>query len=789
MSVTYLESLNEQQREAVLHEGSPLLILAGAGSGKTRVITTKIAYLIGQKNVDPWNILAVTFTKKAANEMRERTIQLESRAGEGDVMIKTFHSFGAYFLRRYGEKTGLKDSFTVYDDDDSVSLLKMAVPSLSSKEARSVFKQIALAKDYCLLPEDDLSILKSDYDLNFLYSAYQKQLRATGNADFGDLITLPYLVMKQNPDVAERIHRRFKTIMVDEYQDTNIAQYRLLQELSGIQQGNDCNVCVVGDDDQSIYKFRGAEVKNILSFPEVFPNTKIVKLEQNYRSTAQILNAANLIVKKNLNRLDKTLFSNRNKGSKPSLVFLGDQNEEQSFVSNLIYEAYEKGFPYSSWAVLYRTNAQSTGFEKEFIRRKIPYKIFGSVKLYERAEIKDIIAYLSLLANHSDVIAFKRIVNKPARSLGSKAQEQILQAALITENQKFSTEDLSEGTDGRKSENDENSLNKTSGADGKEILYEDLLEVLKKQCQDDLLSKKALEGAKSFIALYESLSEELQDFPLKSPNSQRDTFALEREKNLSEKEKKSNKKLSSLLKLIVEKTALADYYKTGDQVEDSQLEEYLQGFIDSAASYDCTLEKLTEFLESINLERTLASQSLESSDFVTLITLHNTKGLEFDNVIITGLEEGVFPRFGKSGEELEEERRLFYVGITRSKNQLYVTSTARRALYGRWEYMQPSQFLYDAASAFDILGSAPFGFKSSSNLSCPYEEDNSALDDELVQKWKKGTKIFHDDYGEGYIVKSGYNGSEFVIHVQFFGGNVKRFLPKYQASKLTIIKD
>ena len=731
MSLNYLDSLNEQQKEAVMHDGSHLLILAGAGSGKTRVITTKIAYLIGQKNVDPWNILAVTFTKKAANEMRERTVMLEPKAGDGDVMIKTFHSFGAYFLRRYGA-SGLSENFTVYDDDDSIAILKLAVPSLSTKEARTVFKQIALAKDYCLFPDDDLSFLKSDFDINVLYDAYQKQLRATGNADFGDLITLPYLVMAQNPDVAERIHRRFKTIMVDEYQDTNIAQYRLLQKLSGVRDGNDCNVCVVGDDDQSIYKFRGAEVKNILSFPEEFPNTKIVKLEMNYRSTSQILNIANLVVKKNVNRLDKTLISHRGDGAHPALIFLPDQNAEQTFVSDLIEQSFEKGVPYSSWAVLYRTNAQSTGFEKEFIRKKIPYKVFGSLKLYERAEIKDIIAYLSLLANHSDVIAFKRIVNKPARSLGPKTQENIIQNALI-------------GT-----------------AEG-ESVYEDFFEVLKKQISQGSFSKKAGEGAKEFVSLYEKFFEQ---------------FGAE-------------KKLSDLLKTVVEKTSLIEYYKTGDKIEDSQTEEYIQGFIDTAAGYECSMEKLSEFLESINLERTLAEESVDSSDFVTLITLHNTKGLEYDNVVITGMEDGVFPRFGKEGIELEEERRLFYVGITRARNQLYITSTARRALYGHWEYMQPSQFLYDVSSGCEILGSVPFGFRSLSEKSSAFEqqEDERKEDDSFTSNWKRGTKIYHDDYGEGYVIKSGYSGAEFVIHVQFYDGSVKKFLPKYQSAKLTVIRD
>ena len=330
----YLDLLNDQQKQAVMHEGSPLLILAGAGSGKTRVITTKIAYLISQKNVEPWSILSVTFTKKAANEMKERAIAIEKRAEE--AQIRTFHSFGSWFLRKFSEEAGLVDSFTVYDDDDMITLLKKAVPSLSTKELKTVSKQIALAKDYCLTPEDDLSFLGSEFEINQIYADYQKRLFATGNADFGDLIMLPVRVMENNAEVANYIHNRFKVIMVDEYQDSNIAQYKLLQELSGVNKGNDAYVCVVGDDDQSIYHFRGAEVQNILSFPDKFKGTTIIKLETNYRSTGNILNAAGLVVKKNQGRLGKTLVADRGEGGKPVLAYLADQTAEAAFVSDLI---------------------------------------------------------------------------------------------------------------------------------------------------------------------------------------------------------------------------------------------------------------------------------------------------------------------------------------------------------------------------------------------------------------------------------------------------------------------
>ncbi len=763
------ENLNEQQKEAVVHEGSPLLILAGAGSGKTTVITRKIAYLIRQKIVEPWKILAVTFTKKAANEMKERACELEFDAAQSE--IKTFHSFGAWFLRNYIDYTDLSENFTVYDDDDSETLLKHSVPSLSSKEVKTAAKQIALAKDYGLLPEDDLSQIESELDLNAIYAEYQKALRATGNVDFGDLIMLPYLILKQNEEVRDRVYRRFKVIMVDEYQDTNIAQFNLLQELSGIKYGNDCYVSVVGDDDQSIYKFRGAEVRNILDFSKQFPNTTVIKLERNYRSTSQILDAANLVIKKNSDRLDKTLISDRGEGKQPVLVFLQDQDAEQRLVSDLIEQSLEsvkEPCSYSDWAVLFRTNAQATGFEKEFIRRKIPYRIFGSLKLYERAEIKDVIAYLSLFQNHRDVIAFRRIINKPARSLGVKTQEQILLKSLNNAVEK--------NTADNNDESDEN------------IYFKDLLEVMREMIAAKDFTKKAGEGAASFINIFDNF----------------ETFI------------ESEKHLSDFIKLVVERSGILEYYKTGDKIEDTQTEEYLQSFIDSAVPYDGNLEGkplrelLIEFLDSINLERTLAEQENDVSDYVTLMTLHNTKGLEFNNVIITGVEEGVFPRFGKSGTDLEEERRLFYVGITRAKNQLYVTSTSRRALYGRWEFMQPSQFLRDVMQAFKVLGNIPFGFGSgeensfANRFGASYSgyrnaggygnysgnaPSASVEDDSLLKKWKKGTKIYHDDYGEGYIIKSGYNEGELVINVQFQTGEIKKFLPAYQSAKLTIIRD
>ena len=718
----YLSVLNEQQREAVIHEGSPLLILAGAGSGKTRVITTKIAYLIGQKNVNPYSILSVTFTKKAANEMRERAIRMEPLAEK--AQIRTFHSFGSWFLRKYCDEAGVEQSFTVYDDDDMAILVRKAVPALSQKEAKLAAHQIALAKDYCLTPKDDLAIVASEFDLPDIYAKYEARLRSTGNVDFGDLIMMPVTVMEECPQIAAQIHTRFEVIMVDEYQDSNIAQYKLLQKISGVQEGYNNYVCVVGDDDQSIYKFRGAEVQNILTFSQKFPGTQIIRLERNYRSTSEILDAASLVVNKNSDRLGKTLIADRGNGGMPVLAYLPDQNAEVMFASELIRKHVEQGGKYSDWAILYRTNAQSLGFEKDFLHKHIPYVVVGSLKFYEREEIKDALSYLALCANQRDEISFRRIVNKPTRGLGEKTQDKILDSARIVNE---------DGT----------------------VSYKSLLETMNALKPE--LSKKAAEGADSFIKLYETLDKAFDN----------------------------SKKLSDFIEKVIKDSALDEYHKESDEIEGTQRLQNLQELINSAVPYECSKEGLVAFLDSINLDRSLELQSEEAqTDSVTLITLHNTKGLEYNKVIITGLEQGVFPRENKVGADLEEERRLFYVGITRAKDELYVTSTGQRVLYGHTQFMSPSIFLNEAEEAFKVVGQKPHA-QQMWGYGGYYRKSPGS---EIESKWAVGTKLYHDDYGYGAVVSARMNGSDFMIEVQFETGAVKKFLPEYQAKSLQIIK-
>lgn len=735
-----LSLLNPEQRAAVEHEGKSLLILAGAGSGKTRVITTKIAYLIAEKNYDARSILAVTFTKKAAKEMRERVEAMYPPAD--GCQIRTFHSFGAYFLRRYAEEAGIDKNFTVYDDDDMATLVQKSTPGLKKSEAASYAHKISLAKDYYLHCDSERLVeISADPLFPEIYSAYQKKLRATGNVDFGDLIMLPIDLLGANENVARQTRFRYRVIMVDEYQDTNIAQFLFLKALS---LSDKTYVCVVGDDDQSIYKFRGAEVRNILNFQEEFPGTDLIRLERNYRSTASILNAAGKVVSRNKGRLGKTLIAERGDGKKPVLAFLANQEDEAMFCADLISKSYEKGVPYNSWAILYRTNAQSLGFESEFLRRKIPYQVVGTLKFYEREEIKDLLAFLSLCANPKDEIAFRRIVNKPARGIGAGTQDKLVASAL---NEDGSMKNLAESA----------------------------------KAFAPKLSKKAKEGVTEFCDLVLSLIEEISSG------------------------KKNGERLSTFVEEVIQKSGLEELHRADDEINGTQRVANMQELANNAALYEFSVGGLLEFLDTIELDRTLASEEEKSAtDRVTLITLHNTKGLEFNRVIITGLEQGIFPRDDKMGAELEEERRLFYVGITRAKDELYITSCAQRRVFGRTEFPKPSIFLAEAgADTFRVLGEMPqsykyemFGhgaenqFSDSDFLDEDFYEMRGApsgvqkIDHPLAKKFPVGQTIFHDDYGYGQVVKAFLNDGEYVIEVAFQNGGAKKFLPEYQSSSL-----
>lgn len=752
-SEEYLSVLNDEQRQAVVHQGKSLLILAGAGSGKTRVITTKIAYLIGEKKVDPYSILAVTFTKKAAQEMAERAHFLEPRSVHAN--LRTFHSFGSWFLRQYTEKAGIHKNFTVYDDEDSATLMHKAMPQLNRQEAKALAGKIARAKDYCWKPDSpELYNIDSSEIFPRAYEAYQQRLRETGNIDFGDLIMLPVTLMEQDELIRQHMHRRFSVIMVDEYQDSNTAQFKLLRHLVG----DDTYVCVVGDDDQSIYSFRGAEVQNILNFPKQFQGTDIIKLEKNYRSTPQILTTANDSICNNTDRFDKSLKPTRPAGALPALTFLDNSQDETAFCADVIQKAYEKGIPYSDWAVLYRTNAQSLGFETEFLHRKLPYTIVGALKFYDREEIKDALAILSLVANPQDEIAFRRIINKPSRGIGEKTQEKIVE---LTKSQ----------------------------TEGNFLIA----------CKTEIpgATKKAKTGLADFVTLMENLaglldedSNKKQLLPVEELANQVDTLFYQdvqkdqpspETENLTAK-KSPKKKLSYFVEQLNELSGLIAYHTLQDEVAGTQRVANLQELANSAVLYPMTMAGLLDFLDHIQLDRRLENQDDEDQDAVTLITVHNTKGLEFPRVILTGLELGVFPRQDKKDQDLEEERRLFYVGVTRAQNQLLLTSCRKRIRYGHPEEMMPSPFLLEIQEHhLRHLGEIPYSYKALRREQSQQKAKPAVESHPLAAKWKVGRTVYHDDYGYGGIVRTRVEEEEFVVVVKFETGTEKQFMPEYQS--------
>lgn len=770
----YLEILNPEQREAVLHTGKPLLILAGAGSGKTRVITTKIAWLIREEGLDPRSILAVTFTNKAAREMAERARHIDSRAG--DAMLRTFHSFGAWFLRRNGASGGLGPNFVIYDDEDSLALLAAIMEGEPRAELRSFANSIARAKDYFLSPDDpELDLVDYRKSFRSVYATYEERLAQTGNVDFGDLIKKPVEILRNAPDIARRLRERLRVIMVDEYQDANVAQSQLLKELYS----PGAYICVVGDDDQSIYSFRGAEVKNILEFPAVFAGADIIRLERNYRSTAPILNAAASVVDHNTDRLGKTLKAQRDGGKAPVLAFLPDQDMEAEYCAELIQKS-AASVPYSDWAVVYRTNAQSLGFETEFLRRKIPYRVVGSLKFYEREEVKDTLALLAFLVNPRDEIAFRRMVNKPSRGVGPATVGRIIEEAL------------------------RQSLDRQEGQGGSLALAAQHLA--------PEISPKARAGVATFLKAIEAgraaleRNPQQQDDPPPAPPDSGPAAANPLASKPSKKSKKPSEAgqllragegLSVCVVKLVEASGIGEYHLTHDEISGNNRLNNLQEVANAASLYPATEAGLLEFLEHIELDRSMedtsgAQASGDDKNTVTLITLHNTKGLEFRRVLMTGIEQGIFPRDDKKGEGLEEERRLFYVGATRAMDELYLTSCRERRMYGRTSPMEPSVFLREIdRTGLRVIGAAPHGFahanKGAGGGFGAYSR-KPAGSESSDGRWALGDKVYHDDHGYGYIEQIRESEDGPVIKVVFETGQDLRFLSRHQSSNFTKIR-
>jgi DNA helicase-2/ATP-dependent DNA helicase PcrA len=705
--VDYLEVLNPRQREAVLHFGSPLLILAGAGSGKTRVVTTKIAYLVDRRAVDPASILAVAFTNKAAGEMKQRARDLVPGAEE--VMIKTFHSFGAWLLRRHVHLLGLPHSFNICDEEDSRSVLRnMLGKKLPVSEARELARRISRAKDRCLLPTDDLSDFMSPgvfggWNFAGIYADYQDKLREAGNVDFGDLIMLSVRLLSEFPEVAARLRQRFRVILVDEYQDSNHAQFRLLKALYG--EGG--YLCVVGDEDQSIYGFRGAEVNNILEFPEAFPGTEVIRLEQNYRSTQNVLRVASGVVANNTLRLGKTLWTEKAAG--PPVVFklLEDQDREAEYCATLLQSDRD----YANTAILYRMNFQSRVFENLFTRRGIPFRVVGTVRFYEREEVKDARAYLALLANPRDEIAFRRAVSKPRRGIGKATLERVLAAR------------------------------KAGG---------DLLTACRAAAGE---KGRSGSGLRAFVELLSGLEESL--------------------------EQSAGGRLDELVQRVIEASGLYAHYRQRDEADKTNKARNLEELVNATRDYPGGREGLMRFLESVELEPARENPFAPEGK-VTLITAHNTKGLEFDRVIITGLEDDIFPHHRSlvggaavAGEDLEEERRLFYVGITRAREKLYLTAARRRRVFGSWKRSEPSQFLKEIPP--EHLD-APAGFPGWTNGPAPDSPRGEQPDDD---DFPLGCGVFHEDYGPGRVSRKYTAEGLTCVLVRFESGKTARFVLKY----------
>lgn len=605
-------SLNDKQKEAVLINDRPLLILAGAGSGKTRTIISKIVYDILVLDTDPHNILAVTFTNKAAEEMRTRLSLYLGEARAKNVEIRTFHSFGANFLRFNANRIGLNPAFAIYDDKDALSLLKTKYPDISSKELKPVVEKILEAKERGFNVNNYLEYFDSHTDIHEYFKVYDKLLRESGNVDLPELISLPTKALSSDVELRKETQNRYKRIFVDEYQDTNGAQFALLKCLVG--DGN--IICVVGDDDQSIYSFRGSEVQHILEFTDYFKGAATVKLEENYRSSASIIALASALIKNNKQRHDKTLWTGNPKGELPRLIVFDTERDEAAFIASELKNDMEE-----SSAILYRTNAQGAAFEDALLNRRLLYHVLRGNSFYERADIKDTVALMALTLNPYDVVAFLRIANKPARALGDTAQNTIIDFASLY----------------------------CSG---------NLIEALKTV----KLTKKATDGALELAG------------------------SIERAKDRLGKDQNSD-----FLRSLLMESGLYAYYAALDEKEgnttDSHIDalEALAGQVDSFEQGEQGIIMLMEQMALVS------SQDTKTTEGVALSTVHGVKGLEFDRVYITGLEDGLFPL--TRSDSVEEERRLMYVAITRARKNLTLTLSLSRFKYGRREIQKPSPYI------------------------------------------------------------------------------------------------
>lgn len=659
-----LESLNEEQLEAVKTTDGPLLVLAGAGSGKTKVLTTRIAYLI-ESGIEPYNILAITFTNKAAKEMKERVFKLVGQIK--DIQISTFHSFGLYIIKRHYNLLGYDRNFTILDGDDSLILVKNIVKEMGLNtddyNPKAIRNKISGAKNELVYPEEYARYVATDFEeiVYKVYQKYEERLKNNNSVDFDDLLVLPIKLFSIHKDILKLYQERFKYILVDEYQDTNRVQYILVNMLAAKYK----NICVVGDNDQAIYSWRGSDYRNILNFEKDYPNLKSVMLEENYRSTGNILKAANEVIKNNRIRKDKNLWTRHEDGSKIRYHRALDEKDEASYVVKEIKNLLLDGVQRENIAVLYRTNAQSRNMEEAMLRENIPYKVIGSFYFYNRKEIKDLICYLKLIYNKNDDISLVRVINVPKRGIGDKTISNLSDRSF--------------------------KLNK---------------------CIYDIIENgKELE--------FKNIIEEL-------------------------KEKSENVSLTELVDLILDKTGIRkelESEKTVDaEIRLSNLEEFKS--ITKTFEENSVSPNLEEFLEEISLVADMNEHKNETN-VVTLMTIHAAKGLEFDYVFVIGMEEGLFPHLNSmETEDLEEERRLCYVAITRAKKKLWLINAKTRMIYGKHDNYFPSRFISEIPDEY-------------------LEKDDSKKTYVLNDDYKLGDILNHKIFGQGVIV--GMDDKDLVI--------------------------
>ena len=760
-----INGLNDKQKEAVLATDGPCLVIAGAGSGKTKVLTHKIAYDI-ESGIKPWNILAITFTNKAANEMKERIEKLIGDAAK-DLWMGTFHSICVRILRRYIDRIGYKTDFVIFDTSDQKTLIKECLKTLKVDDKiftdRGVLSEISNGKNEMLEPKAYGVKYAGDFrkkTIAEIYELYQRRLRENNAIDFDDIINFTIKILSENPDVLDYYTEKFKYILVDEYQDTNKAQFTLVSLLAS-KYGN---VTAVGDNDQGIYSFRGADISNILNFERDFPGTRIIKLEQNYRCTGNILKAANAVIKHNENKYDKKLWTENEEGHLPCIYCGGDEYDEGRYIveqiNHLKTEEYYKN---SDFTILYRMNAQSRAIEDILMREGIPYKVIGGLKFYERKEIKDIIAYLRLIHNSADNLSLKRIINEPKRGIGKTSIEQIQEISDKTGNSMY------------------------------EII---------RNAQESGLTR-VFSNSRDFIEQIEYL-----------------------------KSKKDELKISDLIKETLNKTGYTKALENENSVEAETRIENLEEFLTVAIEFEeeSADNTLAEFLENITLSSDIDGME-DQDNSITLMTLHSAKGLEFPVVFLVGMEEGIFPGYKSIGEPqaLEEERRLFYVGITRAKQYLYLTCAKHRTIFGSTSYNQVSRFVKeipeellegyaevverksvdkeefkdygyrwsygkgqtvktfkmseeDKSAVAKTIGEqgtkSEYQYRTAESFLNSIKQNNQTNDVDLL-KYQVGQRVYHKKFGEGTITKLEQEGNDVKVDLEFDKAGHKRLMAKF----------